>query len=33
MQKKNIKRAMIEEDFDDPDLGKIVIERFMKLQR
>ena len=30
---RNIKRAMIEEDFDDPDLGKIVIERFMDLAR
>ena len=30
---RNIKRAMIEEDFDNPDLGKIVIERFMELQR
>ena len=30
---RNIKRAMIEEDFDDPDLGKIVIETFMELQR
>ena len=30
---RNIKRAMIEEDFDNPDLGKIIIERFMELQR
>ena len=30
---RNLKRAIIEEDFDDPDLGKIVIERFMELQR
>ena len=30
---RNIKRAMIEEDFDNPDLGKIVIERFMELQK
>ena len=25
---RNIKRTIIEEDFDDPDLGKIIIERF-----
>ncbi len=30
---RNIKRAMIEDDFDDPDLRKIVIERFMELAR
>ena len=30
---RNIKRAMIEEEFDDPDLRKIVIERFMELAK
>ena len=30
---RNIKRAMIEDEFDDPDLRKIVIERFMELAR
>ena len=30
---RNIRRAMIEDDFDDPDLRKIVIERFMELAR
>ena len=30
---RNIKRAMIEEGFDDPDLRKIVIERFMELAK
>ena len=29
----NIKRAMIEDEFDDPDVKKIVIERFMELAR
>jgi len=28
-----IKRAMIEDGFDDPDLRKIVIERFMELAK
>ena len=30
---RNIKRAMIEDEFDDPDLRKIVIERFMELAK
>ena len=30
---RNIKRTMIEEGFDDPDLRKIVIERFMELAK
>ena len=30
---RNIKRAMIEDGFDDPDLRKIVIERFMELAK
>ena len=30
---RNIRRAMIEDEFDDPDLRKIVIERFMELAR
>ena len=30
---RNIKRAMIEDEFDDPNLRKIVIERFMELAR
>ena len=30
---RNIKRAMIEEGFDDPELRKIVIERFMELAK
>ena len=30
---RNIKRAMIEDEVDDPDLRKIVIERFMELAR
>ena len=30
---RNIRRAMIEEGFDDPDLRKIVIERFMELAK
>ncbi len=30
---RNIKRAMIEEEFDDPDLRKIVIERFLELAK
>ena len=30
---RNIKRSMIEEDFDDPELRKVVIERFMDLAK
>ena len=30
---RNIKRAMIEDEFDDPELRKIVIERFMELAK
>ena len=30
---RNIKRAMIEEEFDDPHLRKIVIERFIELAK
>ena len=33
IMQRDIKRAMIEEDFDDPDLRKIVIERFMELAK
>ena len=32
-RQRNIKRAMIEDGFDDPDLRKIVIERFMELAK
>ena len=31
--RKNIRRAMIEEEFDDPELRQIVIERFMELAK
>ena len=30
---RNIKRSMIEEDFNDPELRKVVIERFMDLAK
>ena len=30
---RNIKRAMIEEEFDVPELRKIVIERFMEIAK
>ena len=30
---RNIKRAMIEEGFDDPELGKIIMKRFMELAK
>tara|TARA_B100000927_G_C16070081_1_gene310793 strand:- start:21 stop:131 length:111 start_codon:yes stop_codon:yes gene_type:complete len=30
---RNIRRAMIEDEFDDPDLRKIVIERFIELAK
>ena len=30
---RNIKRSMIEEDFDDQELRKVVIERFMDLAK
>tara|TARA_B100000900_G_C19983556_1_gene474787 strand:+ start:233 stop:343 length:111 start_codon:yes stop_codon:yes gene_type:complete len=31
--KRNIKRAMIEDEFDYPDLRKILIKRLMELAR
>tara|TARA_B100000212_G_C26972961_1_gene363350 strand:- start:28 stop:138 length:111 start_codon:yes stop_codon:yes gene_type:complete len=30
---RNIQRAMIEEEFYDPDLRQIVIERFMEIAK
>jgi len=30
---RNIKRSLIEEDFNDPELRKVVIERFMDLAK
>ena len=30
---RNIKRSLIEEDFNDPELRKVVIERFMNLAK
>ena len=30
---RNIKRSLIEEDFNDPELRKVVIERYMDLAK